>query len=423
MLPGLFSLAAVNSAERKILEEQLVELERQIVTMEGIISGYRQQGSTLSREIKKLESEIAKTNLEIKAIELSIKKLDQEIVVNEGRVLITNNKLKDQKIALRLALQNIYEQEAESLAEVLLKSVTISEFFNDVNSLLELQQSLRSTLEKTLGLRDQLVEESEQLAQEKADAASLKLYQDSMKKGLQGRQVDKKKLLQVTKGEESKYQELLKTTRKTAAEIRNRIFEFLGGGQLTFGQAYQLAKQASDLTGVRPALILAVLYRESALGQNVGRCKYREAMHPTRDVPLFLQLTNELGIDPESVTVSCPNRDGIYGGAMGPAQFIASTWNIYKNAVADLTGSNPASPWRNLDAFVGTALYLKDARDSKSCVSYSQEIPNQATTLRDRCAAARYYAGNRWYNYRWTYGERVIKKAEQFEDDILNITS
>lgn len=430
LLPLLFFIASISLAspvsveERQRLERELAALEKQIAETEAIVADYKQRGATLKQEISRLNGEIKKANLQIRAINVAISKLDGEIEENRDQVTATGEKLELQKEALRQALQGIYERESETIIEILMKSPTLSDFFGGINGLLEVQAGLRASLEKTINLRDQLLDEKEELALRRADKESLKNYQNSQKKQLENTTGEKKDLLAATKGVESKYQELLKESQKTAAQIRNRIFEFLGGGQLTFEQAYQLAKSAGDLTGIRPAMILAVLDKESALGYNVGRCNYQEAMHPRRDIPVFLEIVQKLGIGPDSVSVSCPiSRDGAYGGAMGPAQFLPSTWKLYEAEVARLTGSDPPSPWKNFDAFVAAALYLNDAYNSSACENYSQEIPNQALMLKERCAAAKYYAGGRWYRYRWTYGEAAVKKAAQFEEDIARISS
>ena len=398
--------------ERARLEQELQQLENQVDQYEATIQDYRKQGQSLKGEIKKLNVKIEKINTQIKAVNLEIVKLDDEMKENQAQIGDTEKKLNFNRQALVTAIQSLYENENVSLVELLLLHPRLSDFFATINQLTALQDGLNDLLKEVEALRQTLLDKKEQLAVKRDDAEKLRRYRDIQKKDVEMVKDEKNNLLAVTKGQESQYQNLLKETQKTAAEIRRRIFQFLGGGELTFGDAYKLAKAAQEAVGVRASLILAVLDRESALGQNVGRCKYSEAMHPRRDTPLFLTLTAELNINPDSVTVSCANRDGAYGGAMGPAQFIPSTWNIYKNRVADLTGSRPASPWRNLDAFMATALYLKDAG-----------ADNVNSASQDRAAAARYYAGNRWRRYLWTYGERVVVKARQFDEDIAALLS
>lgn len=393
--------------DRAFLEQQLAEVERQINIYENTVDDYRKQGRSLGGELKRLDAETKELTLKIKAITLSLAQLDGEIAKNQTNIKTTDGKLRFNKNALIETLQSLSEQDKASLVEVLLANPFLSDFFNNINGLMALQDDLRGVLQETVDARNELLDLKEQLALKKVATSDLKFSRDRQKKAVIAKINEKNNLLTETKGQETRYQDLLKESRKTAAQIRNRIFEFLGGGQLTFDQAYQLAKSAADLAGVRPALLLAVLDRESALGRNVGRCNYRTAMHPTRDIPQFLQLTAELGINPESAFVSCANSDGAFGGAMGTSQFIPSTWEKYRRRVEELTASHPPSPWRHIDAFVATGLYLKDAGAGA-----------ERNVEADRRAAARYYAGGRWKSYLWTYGERVVSKAREFEEDI-----
>ncbi|MDP3901620.1 MAG: lytic murein transglycosylase [bacterium] len=416
-------LAAQNDDERQALENQLADLESQIAQYENTIESYKKQGSTLQAEINRLNAEINKINLQIKAVNLSLSKLSDEIVENNGKIKDIEYNISLNKDAITKSIQNIYENDDLSLLAILIKNSSLSEFFGDINSWFEVQDSLTVTLERIINLRSELLDEKEILALKKSDVESLKTYQDAQRKNLANIKLEKSDVLEETKGQESKYQSLLKEKQKTAAQIRSQIFQLLGGGELSFEKAYELAKFSEQATGVRAAMILAVLDRESALGQNVGKCDYQTAMHPTRDLPVFLKIVADLKqsgkAPPEPIKVSCPIRsDGAYGGAMGPAQFIPSTWGMYAARIVSVTGSSPANPWSNADAFVATGLYLKDAYNSQACIDYSKIIPSDARTLRERCAAAKYYAGSRWYTYRWAYGEPVVKRANQFQEDI-----
>lgn len=431
-LPSALVLAPVKSEtyaaeteDRAALEAELAELEKQIEEYESTISQYKKQGQTLQSEINQLNAKISKANLQIKAINLSLDKLNNEIASTEDQIAGTENDINLNKRAMSQALLNLYRKESQSFIEILLSNDALSDFFGDVNDLLAVQDNLRVTVQKIAELKDQLLGQRNALALEKSDALALKAYQDRQKEALADTKSEKNNLLKVTKGKESEYQKILSEKQKNAAEIRNRIFRILGGGELPFGEAVKIAKVAEQATGVRAAFILAILTQESSIngviGANLGRCYYNDprrngsgtVMHNNQKAA-FLSIIESLGLDPNKTPVSCPIvSDGAYGGAMGPAQFMPNTWMIYKDRIAKITGGNPPSPFNNLDAFTATSLYLSDG------LAGCRQI-YQTTFSRESCAAAKYYAGGNWRSYMSVgrYGYRVAERAASFQKDI-----
>jgi membrane-bound lytic murein transglycosylase B len=400
--------------ERQQLEAQLQQLETQIDQYQGQITTYQKQGKTLSGQIGQLNAQIAKVNLQIQATQLTMQQLDQEIADTQSKITITQEDIVAKKAALAELLQGLYETDRVSLLALFLKNPNLSDAWVESQNLALAQDGVRLNVEQITDLATQLQSQQQEYAASRADEASAQAYQQVQAAQIASTKDQKNQLLTATKGVESKYQALLTQTKQTAAQIRNRIFQLLGGGELSFEDAYQYAKLASGATGVPPELILAVLDRESALGQNVGQCSYKTAMSPS-NVPIFLQITQQLSLDPNTMMVSCPNSDGAYGGAMGPAQFVPSTWELYTASVSAITGHQPPSPWNNADAFAATALYLKDALTGCQAV-YSNQVDQE------RCTAAKYYAGSRWKSYLWTYGQAVVDRAQSFASDIATIT-
>jgi peptidoglycan hydrolase CwlO-like protein len=409
------STASSNAAEQSQLESQLQQLEAQINQYQGQISSYEKQGNTLSSQISTLNAKIASINLQIRATNLTLSELDDNIAQTQSQITVTQSDIVDKKAALGDLLQELYKNDQVSLIEAFLKDPQLSDFWNDTQNITLLQDNLRVGVVQVTDLQGQLQDQEQQFEASKQDTMSIAQYQAAQASEVASTKSQENQLLSETKGQESKYKVLLTQTQATAAQIRNRIFQLLGGGQLTFESAYQYAKTASGATGVDPSLILAVLDRESALGQNVGQCSYKTAMSPS-NIPIFLQITQQLGLDPNTMMVSCANADGAYGGAMGPAQFVPSTWELYASGVSKITGDDPPSPWKNADAFVATALYLEDAMTGCKA-NYT------AALSIERCTAAKYYAGSRWANYLWTYGEAVVERAQSFAQDISTITS
>lgn len=92
---------------------------------------------------------------------------------------------------------------------------------------------------------------------------------------------------------------------------------------------------------------------------------------------------------------------------MGPAQFIPTTWLLYKNLVARHTGHNPPNPWDAEDAFMASALLLKDNGAA------------EGTYQAERRAALRYLAGGNWSKPAYAfYGDDVMSLASKYQEQM-----
>jgi peptidoglycan hydrolase CwlO-like protein len=392
--------------KKETLENQLQEILKQIEQYKKTINYIQKQKRSIQNDLQVAESNIKKVELEIKAIDLSIQRLNQKVSETKKSIEITEDKIGTSKEILSASLRYYYQLKQRSVVEVFLASAQLSDYFNNFFYLQKLQEQINGEIDNLKFLNQKLNQQKLKLENELQEQSGLLALQKIKYAELQDLRKEKQQLLAQTSRQESQFKKLLSESEKTAAQIREQIYRLAGGaGPITFGEAYNLAKIAEKYTNIRPAFLLAILHYESRLGQNVGTCHYKDAMKSSEQ-PIFEKIVKELGLDPDRMPVSCKPWYG-WGGAMGPAQFMPSTWMGYRDKVSKITGNNPPSPWNNLDAFIAAAIKLADAGADSG--NYQDEWK----------AAMIYFAGSNWNkpNLRF-YGDDVMAIAERFQSDI-----
>jgi len=386
---------------------------------------------TLENKIYSLKRKITSLNYQINQSNLIVKDLGIQIEDTNFSIQKTSLKIEDSKDKLANILRTIYEEDQKPIIEILFSESEISDFFDNIVALELLNSKSKELLQNIKLLKTNLEEQGISLDEEKTDLEHIVEIQTVQKRESAETKEEQEYYLKLTETEYQKYLEEKKEVDEKAAEIRARIFKLIGVSEApTFGEAYEIARQVESITGVRPAFLLAVLTQESNIGKNVGQCYLKDSitgagevistgrvlsrvMKPTRDVGPFLTITGELGRDPYATPVSCPMSYG-YGGAMGPAQFIPSTWMIYRDRLKAITGK-PGDPWNIKDAFLASALYLSDFGATKQ--TYNGEFN----------AALSYFAGPSWYKskykgvYERDYGYPVMSITKRYESDIEKI--
>ncbi|MBI2096398.1 MAG: hypothetical protein HYT43_02080 [Candidatus Taylorbacteria bacterium] len=344
------------------LERELQVLETEIDKERRSLEDKKKQRVSLERDTAILDAKIKTAKLSIKARNLAIQKLNVDIRGKTAKIAVLEEKIEDGRIT---ASRNLTASERGSL------------------------ESKRN------------------------EEAELLILQELEKKKIEEEEAEKRYLLKITKGVEAEYQKILKQKEKSAAAIRSELFSLRGSQAITFDKALEYAQAAYRKTGVRPAFLLGVIAEESNLGENVGTGQWRVDMKSPRDTEPFLRLTAKLGLDPDQMPVSKRAWYG-WGGAMGPAQIIPSTWILIEERVSAAAGKTLPNPWDPSDAFMAAALILMD------------NGADAGTPASERLAALRYLAGwknagNRAYAF---YGDEVMELAAKYQRqiDILNVS-
>lgn len=416
---------------RAELEADLVNLEAQIKALNNTITQTKQQGVSLKNDITLLSQKIEQSKLKIQSHNKAISRINGTISEKNRSINVLDAKLEREKESLAQIMRKTRYLEQYSILDFGLQADSLSTFFSDADSFSTLNRALNQSFDDIKVSKTDLETVKIQLEDAKDEEQQKKLAQESEKKKVEINQKEKNNLLTFTKKQEASYKVVLAQREKEAAQIRARLFELRDAGSISFGKAYDFALAASESTGVRPALILAILMQESSLGINVGSCYLRDydtgsgisiktgdvkprTMNPTRDVPVFISLLSKLGRDPQKTQVSCwiamysgGNPTG-WGGAMGPSQFIPSTWKLFESKIMKITGASVADPWIPYHAITATSIYLADLGAISG---------NEAS---ERNAACKYYSGRSCASSKAGagYGNSVMKKLYSMQQDI-----
>ncbi|MSU74992.1 MAG: hypothetical protein EXS55_00525 [Candidatus Magasanikbacteria bacterium] len=406
-------------ATQQQLEQQLQDIEKQILVLEKQLATTASQKKTLASQIKKLQTKQDQLRLQIKATNLKLNKIAKNIAVTEVAVASTRATIQDQQRQVAVFLRLMNQQDETPWLVLITEAGGLNKIFTEIQNYIIISSELGRLTKAAKTSQVKLEGQVASLTDAKNDTTELLQIKIVQQAALGGQLTEQSDLLVETKGKESNFQSLLTDSRKAAAEIRGRIYELFGTTKnIDFGQAVAIAEFVAAKTGIRPAFLLAILTQESNLGKNVGTCNrigdppeksWKVVMKPERDQEPFLKITQDLGLDTDTTPVSCPLKDKKgkqfgWGGAMGPAQFIPSTWMGYTAKVSALTGKTPANPWDIRDAFAASAIKLThDGADGTSEGEWK--------------AAMKYFSGSTNTRYRF-YGDNVLTIAEGYEKDI-----
>jgi peptidoglycan hydrolase CwlO-like protein len=403
---------------------ELDATEKEIAQWETVLSQTKKGTASLENDAAILQAKISEAKAFIKKRQIQIEQLTHDIGLKTQTINELEDKINRGKESMSAILRSTNELDSYSLAEVMFSNKNLSQFFEDIDSYNSIKTSLEDQFNQIRILQGKTDSERKILDQKRTAEADTKAEVEAQKKKVEIDEKEKQKLITINKTQEKTYQQVIAEKQKKAAQIRAALFSLRDTEGIPFGDALKYATLASGKTGVRPALILAILTQESDLGKNQGSCLvnnldtgdgagkntgtlFEQVMKAPRDTTPFKDITNRLGKDWKMTPVSCPpgtiwSSSRGYGGAMGPSQFIPSTWELFKNRLGNNLGidGDTVNPWNPEHAILATAMYMADLGAASG--GYTAEIK----------AACKYYGTG---GSNCSYGKQVLAKVDNIQ--------
>lgn len=399
--------AAKNQALINQKLDEIKQIQEEISKYQTNINQKQKEQKTLNNEIAIYDNNILKNQAEIKETKINIEKAELEIEWSKNKVVEDQGRIEKNKESLKNYIQTLYEYQDSSFIEILISKDNISDFFNEVNAIKSVQNKIFDMVvnlkkeKEELAVRGQELEDNQTVYQ---DLIEMRYKQNSEIENLKAQ---KNEILEITNGEEDKFQNLMAQNRTLLPSLRAELRDLQSlGSNIKFDDAISAAQYIGSVTGVRPALLLGVLRIESGLGTNVGGGKYTVDMNPNQRAT-FEAITQELGYDPNVMPVSRrPSSYSGWGGAMGPAQMLPTTWVLYKDKVSQITKNSPADPWDLADSIAAMALKLSQV---EGVTSGNRDAEYKAAGI--------YLAGNNWQKFPF-YPNKVMYYADLYDKEL-----
>lgn len=418
-----------SQSEKDFCRNELIQIEAQLADLLNKQKEQQKQTGTIKGDIDYLASQINALKTKVKARALKIAELKIDIKDKAAKIETLSDKIEREHESLAQLLRNTNDFDNKDFIYLMFSDESLSTFYSDLESYASIKQAVKTSVEQIQGIKTETEVQKKDLEIKRDAETDAKAELESAQKKVAQTEAEKKKLLVISKQKESEYQKLAAEKKVRANKIRSALFALAGiSEKIEFGTALQYANEAKTKTGIDPAFLLAILTQESNLGSNVGKCyltdtsgpqagygvsvstgkTWSNLMKPTRDLQPFLDITGRLGLDPLKTFVSCPIA-GVagYGGAMGPAQFIPSTWKLFESRLKSMLGYE-ANPWAPKDAFMASSLYLTDLG----------AIGN-STSAQSR-AACKYYGSG---GSSCTYSRSVMKLKANIQNNIDLLSS
>lgn len=208
-----------HNSKIKQLEEEIKAYSRQIEIVGGEAKNLQNAIKTLDINQKKISTEIKKTETNIEKTNLTIEQLGGEI----GN---TEEKIASNLEIIKKALNDMRQNDEESLLESLLNSKSLAQVLDEYQSISQFQQKIREQSADLENHKNDLSGKKNDTEKEKKVLLSLKSELGDQNKILDLNKKEKNTLLSATKNKEAEYKKMLADRQAEKERFEKELFQF-----------------------------------------------------------------------------------------------------------------------------------------------------------------------------------------------------
>ncbi|MDI6778190.1 MAG: C39 family peptidase [Patescibacteria group bacterium] len=225
------STGSTNTADQRQIQDkqqQIEDLQKKAESYRQMIEMKQNKAQTLQNQIDLMEGQIASLESDIARLQEQINSTSADIENLGVQIDEKEKEIGSKKELLGNVLQAYYENNQDSIMEIMLRNVSLSEYLSQPDYVAQTGVKVDEVLTSVVSARDELDKDRKKL-EEKNNELKEKQGQIGEKKHYLGNEQESKEvLLGETQGEEQKYQEMLVRVEQQKQELLGDIDQLSG---------------------------------------------------------------------------------------------------------------------------------------------------------------------------------------------------
>lgn len=210
-------------AEIRERNARLTEIEKEIAAFEVELQKVGAERGTLQSAINQLETERRKVQADIRYTENKISSTDLEINKLSLEIGETETGIDRSEAAIGEMLRAVNQNDNDSLIELFLRHQNLSEFWNEVESLETVRNTMRAHVSELTSLKNALEGKVGEETDRRGELVSLKNQYSGQQAVLDNNKKEKDTLLTATKNEEAEYQKMLNAKKAARDQLVKEV--------------------------------------------------------------------------------------------------------------------------------------------------------------------------------------------------------